>query len=145
MGKARLIAGCSSLVCTLVLFGARLCYGQATSGEITGKIADASGAVIPGVEVTATNAATGVTRTVVSETSGIYRIPQLPPGTYTLKSALTGFKTAMREAVTVSVRDVIHVDLTLEVGSISEIVTVSEEASLVNTEQGRVSTLVDSK
>src|SRR5437667_12137815 len=106
------------LVGSLVLASAPA-WGQATSGEITGKVADASGAVIPGVEVSATNTATGTSRTVVTSAAGIYRIPLLPPATYAVKAALTGFKTALRDGVKVTVGEVIHVDFILEVGAIS--------------------------
>ena len=116
-----------------------------TSGEITGKVADASGAVIPGAEVTATNVGTGAARTGVTSAAGIYRIPLLSPGAYSVKATLTGFKTAVREGITVTVGAVLHIDFALEVGALTETVTVTGEASLVNTEQGRVSTLVDTK
>jgi len=120
-------------------------FGQAASGELTGSVMDATKAVIPGVEVTATNTGTGITRSTVSEASGLFRIRNLPPGDYEVKAALTGFKTAISQGVTVTVGAVTHVNLTLEVGSISETVTVSGQASEVNVEQGRVSELVDSK
>jgi hypothetical protein len=128
----------------IILF-AGLAYGQATSGEITGQIVDSTGAVIPGAEVTATHADTGTARSTLSGSNGIYRIPLLPPGAYVVKAALTGFKTAVREGLTLSVGQALHLDLTLEVGSISETITVSGDAPLVNVEQGRVSTLVDTK
>jgi hypothetical protein len=128
----------------MLLLSCSLGFSQA-AGEIAGKVADPTGAVIPGVEVTALNTQTGASRTALSSESGIYRIPLLPPGRYSVRASLTGFKTGVREGVTLTVGEVNHIDIRLEVGSISETVTVSGEAPVVNTEQGRVSTLVDAK
>jgi hypothetical protein len=140
-----LIASYFLLAGAIMLLGAALAWGQATSGEITGIVTDASKAVIPGVEVVATNTATGVSRNALSEANGLYRIPLLSPGPYTVKATMTGFKTAVREGITVTVGQMARVDITLEVGNISDTITVSGESSPVDTEQGRVSTLVDSK
>src|SRR6266496_3712822 len=96
MGKARLATEGLVLVCTLALVGAGLCYGQGAYGEITGKVVDTSGAVIPGVEITVTNVGTGRTRTGITSESGAYRITLLPSGSYSVKAALTGFKTSVR-------------------------------------------------
>jgi hypothetical protein len=144
MNKARLIVGYFLLAGAIMLLGSALSWGQ-TSGEITGIVTDATKAVIPGVEVVATNTGTGISRNALSESTGLYRIPLLSPGTYTVKASMTGFKTAVREGITLTVGQVARVDLVLEVGNIAETVTVSGEASPVDTEQGRVSTLVDSK
>jgi hypothetical protein len=127
----------------MTIFSSTL-WGQA-SGEITGQVKDPTGGVVPGAEVTATHVATGTFRNAVTSESGNYRIPLLSPGAYSVKAALTGFKTAQRDGLTLTVGEVLHVDLTLEVGSISETVTVTGAAQAVNTEQGRVSTLVEAK
>ncbi len=141
MDTARYASRLFLLVCAIILVTVSG-WAQATSGEITGTVKDASGAVVPGVEVIATNTATGIARNALTESSGVYRIPLLQPGTYSLKASLSGFKTTVRDGLTLTVGLALHVDLTLEVGAISETVTVSGEASLVNTEQGRVSDLV---
>ncbi len=120
-------------------------WAQVTSGEITGTVMDATKAVVPGVEVIATNVATGVSRNGLSEVNGLYRIPFLQPGSYNLKASLDGFKTAAYDGITVTVGEIVHVDVILEVGNISETVTISGEATTVDVEQGRVSTLVDGK
>src|SRR5512136_623799 len=98
------------LVCA-VLFLTVAGFGQATSGEITGQVKDASGAVIPGVEVIATNVGTGIARNALSESSGIFRIPLLSPGTYSVKASMAGFKTSVRDGITVTVGQVVHVDV----------------------------------
>ena len=133
-GAARLIL----LVCAAVFLTVSG-FGQATSGEITGNVKDASGALIPGVEVIVTNVGTGVARNTLSESSGVFRVPLLSPGSYSVKAALTGFKTSVRDGITVTVGQVVRVDLSLEVGSITETITVSGEASLIDVESSRVS------
>src|SRR5688572_6909535 len=143
MSGYKFIRACCYLVCLMTIFSLAL-WGQA-SGDITGQVKDPTGGVVPGAEVTATHVATGTFRTAVTSESGTYRIPLLSPGAYSVKAALTGFKTAVRDGITLTVGEVLHVDLILEVGSIAETVTVSGEASAVNTEQGRVSTMVEAK
>jgi hypothetical protein len=144
MERARFAVRLCLLAGAITLFSAVVC-GQATSGTITGQVVDTTGAVIPGAEVTATHTETGTSRSALSGSEGTYRITLLQPGTYNVKAALSGFKTALHEGITLTVGQAVHIDLTLEVGSISETVTVSGEAPLVNVEQGRVSTLVDTK
>src|SRR5262245_49698276 len=74
-------------------------------GSITGRIADASGARLPGVTVTVTNVATNVASTTVSNEEGIYGIPYLNPGTYTVAAELAGFKKLVRDGIAVRVGD----------------------------------------
>jgi hypothetical protein len=135
--------------CWILLAGAVLwlhssvSWAQVTSGEITGTVMDATKAVVPGVEVIATNVATGVSRNGLSEVNGLYRIPLLQPGSYILKASLLGFKTAAYDGIKVAVGEVVHHDVILGVGDLSETVTISGQAATVDVEQGRVSTLVD--
>src|SRR5262245_5056657 len=67
-------------------------FGQASNATLTGTVADATGAVLPGVSITATNNATGVVSTIVSNEAGAYTIPSLVPGTYTVSAELPGFQ-----------------------------------------------------
>ena len=133
------------LASTMVPLSSSASWAQVTYGEITGLVIDATKAAVPGVEVIAANAATGVSRNGLSEANGLYRIPFLQPGSYTLKASLTGFKAAAYGGITVTVGEIVHVDVILEVGDISETVTISGPATTVDVEQGRVSTLVDSQ
>ena len=70
-----------------------------TLGTITGEVKDSTGAVIPGATVTVVNKATNATRTTQSNEVGLFDFPALPPGTYTVKTELDGFKTATRDVV----------------------------------------------
>src|SRR5687767_410652 len=67
-----------------------------TFGDISGEVRDTSGAAIPGVQLTITNVATGASRSVVTNEVGLYSVPALPPGTYTVKAEKTGFKSVTR-------------------------------------------------
>jgi hypothetical protein len=117
---------------------------QAT-GAISGIVADESGAVLPGVNIEVINAATGVVRTAVTASDGVYSVPLLQPARYTVKASLAGFKTTLREGVVVSVNETARVDARLAVGQMAESVTVSGEAPLVETANATLGIVVDEK
>ncbi len=119
--------------------------GQSGTGTITGTVKDVSGAARSGVEVTVRHEATNVQRSTVTHGSGIYRIPRLQSGTYEIKAQSVGFRTALTAAVELTVGEVLSVDLLLEVGEISETVTVRAEAAVVDTEDSQISSLVDNR
>src|SRR5687768_4334558 len=77
---------------TLLPLSLSAAFGQANNATVTGTVADASGAVVPGVSITATNNATGVTSTVITNEAGAYNIQSLLPGTYTVSATLPGFQ-----------------------------------------------------
>ncbi len=118
--------------------------GQNT-GTISGTVNDPSGAVVAGANVTAQNPATNFTREAVSASNGSYRLEQLPVGTYTISVEATGFKKLMTGQVALSVNDSLTLDLTLEVGQVSEVVTVTEAPSAVNTETSVIGRTVDNR
>src|SRR5438094_6671824 len=113
-----------------------------TLGTITGEVRDASGAVIPGVTVTVVNKATNATRVAVTNDVGLFDFPALPPGSYTVKSELDGFKTATRD-VELQVQGALRVNFALELGTISEQATVTGSAPLVETENATVGTVIE--
>jgi hypothetical protein len=119
------------------------CFAQ-TLGTITGEVKDSTGAVIPGVTVTVVNKATNATRTTSSNAVGLFDFPALPPGTYTVKSELEGFKTATRD-VELQVQQTARVDFKLELGTVSEMATVTGVAPLVETENATVGTVIENK
>ena len=133
-----------NLLLTLALIG--LCPGlvlaQTTTATISGTVQDETGGILPGVDVNVTNVGTGILRTVVSDDEGRYRVPELPPGDYEIQASLVGFQTVVRSGITLTVGRHAVVDVTLIVGSISEVVTVSGEASLVETTSSTLSGLV---
>jgi hypothetical protein len=106
-------------------------FAQFTS--VSGKLTDAAGAVVPGVTITLTTP-TRAERTAISDDVGFYRFLQLLPGTYSLKAELKGFKTAIRDRIELLVDTPTTVDIRLEVGEISQTVTVEAGASKLNTQ-----------
>lgn len=116
---------------------------DATKGEIRGVVNDSSGGVLPGATVTAVHVQTGETRSTVSTETGLYRLPALSVGAYVVTAELQGFSTLKREGITVGLGQTLTVDFTLEVGGISESVTVSGEAPLVDATKTEVGGLLE--
>ena len=128
----------------LVLLLPARARAQAT-GQITGLVTDNSGAVVPGATVEVTNQATGFTRNAVSERDGVYTIPLLNPGVYEAKASLSGFRTTLRGGIEVAVNGTARVDLQLQVGAISEQVTVAAQSPLVETKNATLGVVIDQK
>ena len=116
-----------------------------TTSTITGRVGDASGAVLPGVLVTARNLETSLSRTAVTAADGRYVFALLPVGRYELRAELNGFKPMLREGIETSVAETVVVDLTLQVGGVAEEVRVSAGTSQVNTSTSELSYLVSGK
>src|SRR5690349_16520695 len=95
-----------------------------TFGEVTGHIVDASGAAIPGAKVTLTNVATSAVRTTISTDSGDYTFAAVAPGQYDLKVELASFKT-LTSSLQVQVQQTVRLDVTLQVGQVTEAIEVS--------------------
>jgi hypothetical protein len=131
---------CIALLCTI---WATPAYAQDT-GTIWGMVQDSAGAVTPGTQVTATNIKTGQTQVATSRSDGAYYLNSLPLGIYRLEAEHSGFKKYAREGVTVNVNENARIDITLDVGNISELVTVTQDAAIVETNSAMESTLVDS-
>ncbi|HEY7409937.1 MAG TPA: TonB-dependent receptor [Vicinamibacteria bacterium] len=109
-------------------------HAQTAAGSLAGRVADPSGAGVPGASVTATASGTGFTRTVTTESDGVYRFAGLPVGTYDVTVKLQGFKTVEHRGVVVNVASAHTFDLTLEVATVEEAVTVTAEVPVVQSE-----------
>jgi Carboxypeptidase regulatory-like domain len=122
-------------------------HGQGrVTGTITGVVTDPTGAVIQGAKVTAVNNATGFKQETVTNTDGFYRLDLLPVGAYSVMIAPTaGFKQSVNNVINLSVNDVLRVDFKLETGQVSEVVTVSDSPSIVNTETSTLGKVVDNR
>ena len=120
-------------------------FAQAASANLTGTVKDTSGGVLPGVSITARNTATNDVRSTVSENDGLYRLTNMPRGTYEVKAELQGFKTLTQAGVLLTVGDTVRLDFTMDVGAVAETIQVEGKVALVNTEEGRLSYLVDEK
>ena len=119
--------------------------GQEFRGAITGRVNDKSGGVLPGVTVTATNVATNVSSTTVTTGEGLFTIPYLIPGTYTVAAELSGFKKAVREGLDVRIGDRLVVDLSLEVGQLEETVLVTATSPLLEMGSASAGQVIDEK
>jgi hypothetical protein len=118
---------------------------QTVSGQITGVLKDSSGAVLPGVSMTAKNVATGFTRTTLTNESGVYAMPSIPIGNYEVTAELPGFQKQIRSGITLNVDDNLRIDFTLTVGQASESVTVTGEVTAIQTESAAVATAVTNR
>src|SRR5579884_1664996 len=107
---------------------------QNTSATITGRVLDPTGAVVPNIEVHATNNATGAVVSARTNASGIYDLPFLAPGIYTLMIEAPGFKKLERTGIELRVNDVLNVELTLQVGNAAESVEVTAAAPALESE-----------
>jgi hypothetical protein len=113
-------------------------FGQAGTGTITGVITDPAGAVIAIANVEVRNSETNAPYPTITTDTGSYTVPRLPPGPYSVTVGAAGFKTLRRTGLTVDAGQTIPLDITLEVGSATESVTVQAEATLLKTETGDV-------
>ena len=118
---------------------------QSPQGSISGVISDPQGAVIPGVEVTATELATGVKNTTKTNQSGFYSLRPLPIGSYTLTANLEGFRRHLREGITIETGRSLELNIALELGAVAETVTVTARTSLLETRNAEASQLVESQ
>jgi hypothetical protein len=128
--------GCVALL--LVALAAAGVSAQSTA-SISGQVKDSSGGVMPGVSVVVKNDTTGTSQEATTDSDGRYQITALGAGAYTVSASLSGFKTAIAKSVRVAPGQPVTIPLTLEVGSLSETVTVASSSELINTETATVS------
>ena len=133
---------CLLLVGVLLLLSAGTALAQRSTATLRGTITDATRSVLPGVTVTVTNDETGLVRTTVSNESGLYFVPDLPVGRYSVAATLAGFKAASRTGVTLRVADEFALDFTLQPGDVTEVVTVEASSTPVRLIGGDVSGVI---
>ena len=131
------------LIALAVVVPVRLeAQARLTGADLQGTVSDESGGVLPAAAVTVTNVETNLTRTATSDGKGRYVVAALPPGTYKVSVALSGFAPRARDKVTLLLGQTVEVDFTLKVASAREEVTVTDEAPVVNPTQTAVSSVV---
>src|SRR5262249_7744301 len=113
------------------------------TGALTGTVTDSSGAVVSDVNIKITNEATGETRTVVSQSSGSYVIPLLPPGSYSVEFSKAGFKGAVKSGLRVNVTETARLDVELEAGGVQERITITADAQLLQTDSSALGRVTD--
>ncbi|MEZ5399727.1 MAG: carboxypeptidase regulatory-like domain-containing protein [Bryobacteraceae bacterium] len=120
-------------------------FAQGERGAFNGTISDPTGAVIAAASVKARNTATGVEAVADTTSAGVFRMPYLQPGTYTLSVSAAGFKTAVRENIDLGVAQTLTVDFILEVGAVTDSVTVSSDPPLLETGTAEIGSYVSKK
>ena len=131
------------LIWIFLLCAGSAAFAQAGRGGISGLVTDPSGAIIPGAKVTAKNHATGIASSTVSTAAGLYSFVSLNPGTYEVTASLKGFETVAQDNVLVSVDQTSTVNIALQVGSVTEVVTVTGSSALTDTDNSTVGQLID--
>jgi hypothetical protein len=119
-----------------------LAFGQVGNGTITGRVSDPSGAVVANAMIQARNTQTGVVYTGATTSAGVYTISDLPVGTYSISATVSGFKAYTHTNLALSATQVLNENISLEVGTAAESVTVTAESSLLKTETGDLATNV---
>ena len=133
----------ATAIVALIALATSLVLAQGATATMSGVVHDGTGGVIPGVTVTIKHTETGLTRTVQTAEDGGYRMPSLPVGAYEVTAEAAGFKRQVRSGVNLVVAQEAVVNLTLEVGGVTEQVIVSEDAPLVNTTLAETSGLIN--
>lgn len=139
----------SGLICLLALAAMiaanQTAFAQSSNGQITGLVTDSTGAAVQGANVSAFNIATGVAYTSTTNGSGVYVLPQLVPGPYKVTVGKEGFATLERPEVVVRTGDHLSLDAALKPATAKEVVTVTESAPLLQSDQSSSSTVLDNK
>src|SRR6266568_1496707 len=118
-------------------------FAQTTNATLGGTVSDASGALIPGVTITATNTGTGIVTTLISNESGAYQFASLQTGIYKVSAELSGFRTQTYNEVALGVSQQVRLNFTLQVGSVAQSVEVTVAAdTLIATSSSSVGTVL---
>ncbi|HZP33704.1 MAG TPA: TonB-dependent receptor [Candidatus Acidoferrales bacterium] len=140
--RARVVVSLA-VACFALMTVPSLIYGQTVTGTILGNILDSSGAAVPNAQITITNQDTGVVRETASTTDGVYNVPSLLPGKYTVQAKASGFTPGGVKDVVVNVGSDTRVDVTLQVGQVTQQVTVSEAVPTIETTSSEVAQVMD--
>jgi uncharacterized membrane protein len=127
----------------IALLAAVLLSAQQITGTVTGIATDPSGALLSGVQVQLKNLQTNVTRDATTDAGGVYSIPFLPAGSYSLSASAAGFRTYQVESFTLQVGQTARLDLPLRLGDVTQTISVSGEAAVLQTESASVGAVID--
>lgn len=134
-----------ALAASLMIFMAGITRAQAIKGTLLGTITDTAGAAAPGATITITETRTNISSTTTANESGNYVFSNIQDGTYRVEATLSGFKKLIQDSVEVRVNTTVRVDLALEVGQLTEIVTVAAETALLQTDRADTGRIIESK
>src|SRR6185437_15506778 len=144
MSRARLPITLLSAACLLIGLAATS-WSQSDLSTITGTVKDSSGAAVPGAKVAVRNEGTGITRAAVANEAGNYTVSNIPAGTYTVTAEANGFKKFSKTGNLLDANVPLGVDVNLEVGQASDEVTVTADASRLQTESATLGVTVDER
>jgi hypothetical protein len=122
-----------------------LAFAQQETATLTGEVKDASGAVVPGAALTITNTATSVSLKSETNEQGLYTVPSLKPGPYSIAVEKPGFRKFVRSGLTLQVAQVARIDVSLQVGDLTNTVEITEAAALLETETSSRGSVIDQK
>src|SRR5688572_20480326 len=128
----------AAVLLAMVLLVSADSRAQVLYGSLVGNVKDATGAAIPGAEVTVIHQGTNQSRQSITSVVGTYEFPALATGDYTVKVALSGFKEFVKTNIPVTLNSLTRADVTLEVGEVTETVTVNAETTLLQTDRAEV-------
>ena len=140
----RFLRTAGAVLMLAVYFGAAAA-AQTATGTILGEVKDSTGGALPGATITAANQANGAARQTVADALGNYRFTALTPGLYTITVTMPGFKDGTRADVRLPIASQVAVPFSLEVGGLTETVSVAASAPLVDTTEQVVKTLIDTR
>jgi hypothetical protein len=140
--QSRFVTAALCLLAVVALLHPSSAMAQTGAASLTGIVSDQSGATVPGATVTATNQATNVEYTAVSNQAGNYTVTSLPVGTYIVKAELSSFKTAATKPIQLEARQIARIDFKLELGALQETVEVSSDAQVLQTESAVVGEVI---
>jgi len=127
--------------CSLMILSPAITTSQAAKSELVGEVRDQNGALVPNAKVTLTDAATGQTSSKISS-DGLFIMTNLKPGLYNVAVEAQGFKQSQREGVRLATGERVRLDVVLDPGAVTELVTVVQDASLLRTESGELGQVV---
>ena len=144
LGNRRSLAVWIFVLCIIAILWTGQAYAQVAGATLTGTVKDASGAVVPNAQVSITDVATGVGRSVTSNAAGLYTAPNLSPGSYEVRVTSAGFRTQVERGITLTVGAQQQLDITMQVGQITQTVEITTEAPTVELTSSELSATVNS-
>jgi hypothetical protein len=142
--RSQMLGACAG-VAALALLVCSPAFAQETRATVTGIVKDAQGAVIPGVTVTVVNTDTGVSTEDVTNQSGVFNIQKLQPGPIRITATLPGFKTFVREGMTLRTAETVTVNVQLALGAVEEVVTVTAETGKLESNESTIAQTIENK
>jgi carboxypeptidase family protein len=139
----KLFCLCFSMALFFILSDPHAAWGQVTSARLWGVVTDSTGSLVAGTRVTVKNTGTGLTQTVVTDSTGVYQFPLLPPGEYTLKTEAAGFASRAENGLVLSVGESATLNLKLQLGAAHETFTVTGRPEQMNTTSAEIGQVIE--